>query len=188
MRESNPEKYLHPSESSWRSYSRNFSHITGPEGSVTLSNFSLSWTRSIQFSVSSRYIIYYPLSDSDSLQPGRSGDRIPVEARFSAPVQTGPGAYPASYTMGTGFFPGVKWSGRGVDHPPQYSAEVKKSEYSYTSTPPLDLRGLLQGVLFLYIYYPFFLRRYYQNFPEWSLVGYLEILDTSDIISLQLPL
>ena len=24
-------------------------------------------------------------------------------ARFSAPVQTGPGAYPASYTMGTGY-------------------------------------------------------------------------------------
>ena len=35
------------------------------------------------------------------------------EARFSAPVQTGPGAHPASCTMGTGFFPGVK-SGRGV--------------------------------------------------------------------------
>ena len=33
---------------------------------------------------------------------GRSGDRIPVGARFSAPVQTGPGASPASYTMGTG--------------------------------------------------------------------------------------
>jgi hypothetical protein len=27
-------------------------------------------------------------------------------ARFSAPVQTGPGAHPASYTMGTGSFPG----------------------------------------------------------------------------------
>jgi len=26
----------------------------------------------------------------------------------SAPVQTGPGAHPASYTMGTGSFPGVK--------------------------------------------------------------------------------
>ena len=26
-------------------------------------------------------------------------------ARFSAPVRTGPGAYPASYTMGTGSFP-----------------------------------------------------------------------------------
>jgi len=30
------------------------------------------------------------------------------EARFSAPVQTGPGAHPASCTMGTGSFPGVK--------------------------------------------------------------------------------
>ena len=34
-------------------------------------------------------------------------------ARFSAPVQTGPGAHPASCTMGTGSFPGVT-SGRGV--------------------------------------------------------------------------
>jgi len=31
-----------------------------------------------------------------------------VEARFSAPVQTGPGAHPASCTMGTGSFLGVK--------------------------------------------------------------------------------
>jgi len=44
---------------------------------------------------------------------GRSGVRIPVGARFSAPVQTGPGAHPASRTMGSGSFPGVK-SGRGV--------------------------------------------------------------------------
>ena len=35
------------------------------------------------------------------------------EARFSAPVQTGPGAHPASCTMGTGSCPEVK-SGRGV--------------------------------------------------------------------------
>jgi len=34
-------------------------------------------------------------------------------ARFSAPVQTGPGAHPASCTMGTGSFLGIK-SGRGV--------------------------------------------------------------------------
>jgi len=32
---------------------------------------------------------------------------------FSAPVQTGPGAHPASCTMDTGSFPGVE-SGRGV--------------------------------------------------------------------------
>jgi len=34
-------------------------------------------------------------------------------ARFYASVQTGPAAQPASYTMGTVSFPGVK-SGRGV--------------------------------------------------------------------------
>ena len=34
-------------------------------------------------------------------------------ARFSVPVQTSPGSHPASCTMGTGSFPGVK-SGRGV--------------------------------------------------------------------------
>ena len=33
--------------------------------------------------------------------------------RFSAPVQTGPGAHPASCTMGTGSFLEVK-SGQGV--------------------------------------------------------------------------
>jgi hypothetical protein len=36
-----------------------------------------------------------------------------LEARFSAPVQTDPGAHPASCTMGTGSFLGVK-NGRGV--------------------------------------------------------------------------
>jgi len=35
------------------------------------------------------------------------------EARFSAPLQTGPGGHAASCTMGTGSFPRVK-SGRGV--------------------------------------------------------------------------
>jgi hypothetical protein len=50
---------------------------------------------------------------SDWLRAGRSGDRIPTGARFSAPVQTGPGAHPASCTMSTGSFQGVE-SGRGV--------------------------------------------------------------------------
>jgi hypothetical protein len=38
----------------------------------------------------------------DSLQVGRSGDRYPVEARFSAPLQTVPGPRPASYKMDNG--------------------------------------------------------------------------------------
>jgi len=46
-------------------------------------------------------------------------------ARFSAPVQTGPGAHSVSYTTGTGSLPGVKMSGYGVNHPLPSSAEVK---------------------------------------------------------------
>jgi len=46
--------------------------------------------------------------------------------RFSAPVQTGPGAQPASYTMGTLSFLGVHRPRRGVDHLPASSAEVKE--------------------------------------------------------------
>jgi hypothetical protein len=49
---------------------------------------------------------------------------MPVGARFSAPVQNGPRAQPASYTVGTGSFPGVKRPGRGGDHPSPYGAEV----------------------------------------------------------------
>ena len=62
---------------------------------------------------------------SDSLRAGRSMDRILVGLRFSAPIQTSPGAHPASYTMGTRSFPGAKWPGHGVDHPPPSSAEVE---------------------------------------------------------------
>ena len=67
-----------------------------------------------------------PSQYSDSLRAGRSGDRIPVQARFSAPVQTGPGTHSALYTRRTGLFPGVKRPGRGVDHPSPSSAEVKE--------------------------------------------------------------
>jgi len=48
-----------------------------------------------------------------------------VGTRFSAPVQTGPVAHPASYTRGTRSFPGVKRPGHGVDHPPPSNAEVE---------------------------------------------------------------
>ena len=42
---------------------------------------------------------------------GLSGDRIPVRARFSAPVHTGPGAHLAYCTTGTGPFHGDKAGG-----------------------------------------------------------------------------
>ena len=69
-----------------------------------------------------RFLIRY----SYSLRDGRSGDRIPVGTRFSAPVQTGSEIHPACHTMGTGTSPGVKRPGRSVEHPPPSSAEVKE--------------------------------------------------------------
>ena len=68
--------------------------------------------------------------NSNSLRAGQSGDRI----EFSAPVQTGPEAHPASYTMGAGSFPRVQRPGRGVDHPSHLAPRLKK-ESSYTSAP-----------------------------------------------------
>ena len=56
-------------------------------------------------------------------------------ARFSVPVQTFPGVHPASGTMGTGSFQGVKRPGRGVDHPPPFRAEVKERVQLYLYSP-----------------------------------------------------
>jgi hypothetical protein len=49
---------------------------------------------------------------------GWSENRILLGARFSAPVQTGPGTQSTSYSMGTVSFQGVGRPGRGVVHPP----------------------------------------------------------------------
>jgi hypothetical protein len=58
-----------------------------------------------------------------------------VAARFSVPVQTDSEARPASYTMGTGSSPGVERQGRGVDHLPLSSAEVKERVELYIYFP-----------------------------------------------------
>jgi len=63
-----------------------------------------------------------------------------VDARFFALVQSGPGAHSASSTAVTGSFPGLKRPGRGVDHPPPSSAEVKERVELYLF---VGLRGLL---------------------------------------------
>jgi len=106
---------------------------------------SLSWNPKIQMSSRNKsdYVTFLassiPLTSSqptslrlvfillsDSLRMGWSGDRIPVGARFFAPLQIGSEAHPASYTMGTGPFPEVKRPGHGVDHPSHLVPSLKK--------------------------------------------------------------
>ena len=47
-------------------------------------------------------------------------------ATFSAPVQTGSEAHPATCIMGTGSFPGIKRPERGADHPPYLALMLNK--------------------------------------------------------------
>jgi hypothetical protein len=78
---------------------------------------------------------------SDWLRTGRSGDRIAVGESFSVPVQTGPGAHPASSTMGTGSFPRVE-SGRGVMLTP-HPLLVPRTKQHRRVIPLLSLRAFV---------------------------------------------
>jgi hypothetical protein len=82
---------------------------------------------------------FHDLYACDCLQPGRSGDRIPVEARFSACSKNVPEAHPFSCMMGTECFSRGK-IGRGValTTQPRLAPRLKK-EWCYTSTPPSGL-------------------------------------------------
>jgi len=85
-------------------------------------------------------------------------DRIPVGAKFSTSVQTGPGAHPASCTVGTGSFQVVKsgWSVTLTPYPILVSLVMK--QYNYTSTPPMgrtactEPQCLYKGDPYLYLY------------------------------------
>ena len=70
-------------------------------------NFGRNWTH-----ITPEFIPIYLFRYLFATRAGRFGDPIQVGRNFP-PVQTGPGAHPASCTMGTGSFPGVKY-GRGV--------------------------------------------------------------------------
>jgi hypothetical protein len=63
------------------------------------------------------YTMQIGLGSVEGIATGYGLVGLGIESRwgrdFSAPVQTGPGAHPASCTVGTGSFPGVK-SNQGV--------------------------------------------------------------------------
>ena len=74
---------------------------------------------------------------------GLDGPGIKSLWGFSAPVQTSPGAHPASYTMGTRFFQGVKQLGRGIDHPAPSGAKIEGRVELYICSPPGPLWPVL---------------------------------------------
>ena len=61
---------------------------------------------------------------------GLEGDRMPVGAISSVPLQTVAEAHPASCTMGVRSFPG-----RGADHAPSFSTEVANGLELYLRRP-----------------------------------------------------
>ena len=73
-----------------------------------------------------------PTCDTDHQNPTRHYQVITVyfptdRHYYNAFLKVARGTHPASYTVGTRSFPGVKWPGRGVnEHPPPSSAEVKE--------------------------------------------------------------
>ena len=83
------------------------------------------------------------------VRAGRSGDRIPVGARYFAPIRTASGVHPAPYTTGTGSFVLVKRPGRGV-HNPLPSAEVKERAELYLYSPSGPTWRVLGWTLFMW--------------------------------------
>ena len=111
---------------------------------------------------------------------------IPVEARFSSPDQTSPGAYPGPSRMGTGSFPGVKRPGRGVDQPPPSSAEVKE-RVDYISTPLSVPSCRLQGEIYLiyhlccnFVFSPCMLNEYVSRCAKVTDGDHLQICKPTD--------
>jgi hypothetical protein len=86
---------------------------------------------------------------SDSLWTGRSGDWMPVGARFFAPTPDRPWGTTPSFLY-SGYwvsFLGVKWPGHDANHQPSPSAEVKESVELYLYSPS-GLHGLCLNFTF----------------------------------------
>ena len=111
---------------------------------------------------------------SDSLRPGRSGDRVPLGARFSALVQNVLGPRKPPVESVTWLFPGNTAAGAWRWPPILSSAEVKEREelclYS-TSMPSWPILGKYVCIcththththMYIYIYI------YYFVFTDWS--------------------
>jgi len=78
---------------------------------------------------------------SDPVHAGWSGDQIPLGVRFSTPVQTDPGAHPASCKMVRGLSWGYNgWGIALATH--QYGTKVQGRVELYLYSPSVPLHDL----------------------------------------------
>ena len=94
---------------------------------------------------------------------------MPVGARLSAPIETGPEAHPASYTMGTGSFLGVTQLECGVDHPLLSSAKVKE-RVELCLYSPSGPSWPVRGWTLLYSTLPYFVVYFLGSFERYCAV------------------
>jgi len=109
----------------------------GATGIVTKENFGSHTGKTLN-----RFTTKTAIWDRDSvvgIETRYELDGLGIESRwrrdFSHPSRPALGAHPASYTMRTGSFSGVKRPGRGVDHPPPSSTEVEGRVELYLYSP-----------------------------------------------------
>jgi hypothetical protein len=88
------------------------------------------------------------VGNSGSLRAGWSRDRIPVEVKFCATVQTNLGPTQLSANGHRVSFLVVKWTRCVVDHSPRSRTEVNEKVKLYLS-PPLGFYDLYEGELHL---------------------------------------
>jgi hypothetical protein len=96
---------------------------------------------------------------SDTLRAGRSGDLIPVTARFSARVQTGPGAPSSVLHNVYRVFPGGKAAWAWSWLPTQSSADVKERVELYLYSPSGPSWPFLGWPLHLHLLYIYLCNR-----------------------------
>jgi hypothetical protein len=72
---------------------------------------------------------------------------MPVEARFSTPIQTNPAVHPASYPISARLFSGVRHQGHGINDPNPSSNKANERVELYLYSPSGSLWPVLGKTL-----------------------------------------
>lgn len=105
-----------------------------------------------------------------------------MRAGFFTPIHTSPGTHPASYTVGTGLFPGVKQLGYGIYHPLLTSAEVQERVEWHVCSPSAFMAHYRVNFTFYWVFLIF------QNFLLYVVIHILGFFKCIQIQSLDVSI